>query len=300
MKILVITLILYITIIFQSHANLINNSYLDLKKTHDFFCNKIINNKLLNINNEWSLIIRTKTRHSYINEKKKKKLSVNLFYRTNKVEKLVFTFYDKQERPYIEIRSNRFCLYKNIRKIIYNTNNVAEEIQTININLNSIENHQYINPKIPILKSKKNQNIIALIDTGVNYTLEKIKSNIAVKDGKLLGYDFWDDDKRPFDGDPRQNPFYPRHHGTTVFSVLAKEAPKSLIAIYRFPALDMCKFDDLIEHIAQNSIRIVNLSMGSKKIEDWLCFKKALEKHNQIIFIVSAGNNDFNLDHNPI
>ena len=61
---------------------------------------------------------RTKTRHSYINEKKKKKLSVNLFYRTNKVEKLVFTFYNKQERPYIEIRSNRFCLYKNIRKII--------------------------------------------------------------------------------------------------------------------------------------------------------------------------------------
>ena len=300
MKFLVITLILYITIIFQSHADLINNSYLENKKTHDFFCNKIINNKLLNINNEWLLITRTKTRHSYINKKKKKKLSINLFYRFNKVEKLIFTFYNKQERPYIEIRSNRSCLYISIRKIIYNKNNVAEEIQSINIDLNSIENRQYINPKIPILKSKKNQNIIALVDTGVNYTLEKIKSNIAVKDGKLLGYDFWDDDKRPFDGDPRQNPFYPRHHGTTVFSVLAKEAPKSLIAIYRFPALDMCKFDDLIEHIAQNSIRIVNLSMGSNKIQDWLCFKKAVEKHNQIIFIVSAGNNDFNLDHNPI
>ena len=119
MKILVITLILYITIIFQSHANLINNSYLDFKKTHDFFCNKITNNKLLNINNEWSLITRTKTRHSYINEQKKTKLSISLFYRSNIVEKLIFTFYNNQERPYIEIRSNRSCLYKNIRKIIY-------------------------------------------------------------------------------------------------------------------------------------------------------------------------------------
>ena len=93
MKTLVITLILYITIIFQSHADLINNSYLEIKKTHDFFCNKIINNKLLNINNEWSLITRTKTRHSYINEQKKTKLSISLFYRSNIVEKLIFTFY---------------------------------------------------------------------------------------------------------------------------------------------------------------------------------------------------------------
>ena len=300
MKILVITLILYITIIFQSHANLINNSYLDLKKTHDFFCNKIINNKLLNINNEWSLITRTKTRHSYINEQKKTKLSISLFYRSNIVEKLIFTFYNNKERPYIEIRSNRSCLYKNIRKIIYNKSKVAEEIQSINIDLNSIESRQYINPKLPILKSKKNQNIIALVDTGVNYTLEKIKSNIAVKDGTLLGYDFWDSDNKPYDSDPRQNPFYPRHHGTTVFSVIANEAPETSIAIYRFPALNMCKFENIIEHINNNFIKLVNISMGSSQKSDWSCFRKAASKYKNIIFVVSAGNNGFDIDQNLI
>ena len=62
----------------------------------------------------------------------------------------------------------------------------------------------------------------------------------------------------------------------------------------------MCKFKELIEHIAKNSIRIVNLSMGSSNINDWLCFQEAALKNNKIIFVVSAGNNGFDIDKNPI
>ena len=57
---------------------------------------------------------------------------------------------------------------------------------------------------------------------------------------------------------------------------------------------------DLIDHIAENSIKLVSLSMGSDNILDWVCFKEALEKHKDILFIVSAGNNGFNIDKKPI
>jgi len=62
----------------------------------------------------------------------------------------------------------------------------------------------------------------------------------------------------------------------------------------------MCKFREVIEHIAKNSIRLVNLSMGSNKLKDWVCFEKAAKQYNNIIFVVSAGNNGFDIDKQPI
>ena len=57
---------------------------------------------------------------------------------------------------------------------------------------------------------------------------------------------------------------------------------------------------EVIEHIANNSIRLVNLSMGSNNLKDWECFEKTARKHNNIIFVVSAGNNGFDIDRRPI
>jgi hypothetical protein len=208
--------------------------------------------------------------------------------------------YKSANKPTIEMRSNHNCLLQNIRRIVYNKASIAYEIQSLNIKNYNIEERQLLNPNKPKLTDTDNKNIIALIDTGINYTLNQFHKNIAVKNGTILGFDYWDNDDKPFDSDPRQNPFYPRHHGSTVFSVLAKEAPKSLIAPYRFPALDMCRFKEVIEHIANNSIRLVNLSMGSNNLKDWECFEKTAIKHDNIIFVVSAGNNGFDIDKQPI
>ena len=198
------------------------------------------------------------------------------------------------------MRSNNNCLLQTIRRIVYDKASIAYEIQSLNVKNYKIEERQLLNPKKPKLTATNNKNIIALIDTGINYTLTEFHKNIAVKNGTILGFDYWDNDDKPFDSDPRQNPFYPRSHGSTIFSVLAKEAPNSYIAPYRFPALNMCKFREVIEHIAKNSIRLVNLSMGSNKLKDWVCFEKAAKQYNNIIFVVSAGNNGFDIDKQPI
>ena len=299
MKIVLIIIILNLLFIFPSFSNSIEIKYSKINELHNNFCNKLTNNILLKENHIW--FIKNINKNKYIIENKQNKLKINiiLLKRSKKIQKLIFTFFNKQEKPAFEIRSNKNCEFKTIRKIIYNQKNIAIEIQSQNIETNKIDYKETLNPKLPKGISN-NKNIIALIDTGVNYTLPQLHKNIAFKNKKLLGYDFWDNDNFPFDQDPRNNPFYPRHHGTTVFSVLSREAPKSTIAIYRFPALNMCKFKELIEHIAKNSIRIVNLSMGSSNINDWLCFQEAALKNNKIIFVVSAGNNGFDIDKNPI
>ena len=51
--------------------------------------------------------------------------------------------------------------------------------------------------------------LLALVDTGVNYNLSMVQKNLAIdQDGQLIGYDFWDNDNRPFDKDPRRNAFF--------------------------------------------------------------------------------------------
>jgi len=292
MKIVLKIIILNLTFIFPSFSNSIEIKYSKINELHNNFCNKLTNNISLKENDIW--FIKNINKNKYIIE-----INIILLKRSKKIQKLIFTFFNKQEKPAFEIRSNKNCEFKTIRKIIYNQKNIAIEIQSQNIETNKIDYKETLNPKLPKGISN-NKNIIALIDTGVNYTLLQLHKNIAFKNKKLLGYDFWDNDNFPFDQDPRNNPFYPRHHGTTVFSVLSREAPKSTIAIYRFPALNMCKFKELIEHIAKNSIRIVNLSMGSSNINDWLCFQEAALKNNKILFVVSAGNNGFDIDKNPI
>ena len=143
--------------------------------------------------------------------------------------------------------------------------------------------------------------LLALADTGVNYLLPAFQDSIAVGiDGHLMGYDFWDDDFLPFDKDPRSNPFFPLHHGSTVFSVLDAEGDGVTAALYRFPALEMCRFEELIYHADVLGVRVMNISMGSKDSDDWKCFYRAAQDHSEILFVVSAGNNGINIDYELI
>ena len=301
-KINFLLLILFSTILLTSKTYSISkkDEFLKLKRSHDIFCENFNLNEIKNIENNWKIKNNSKYLQSFTNKNEQITLIIKPLYRSNKVQKIIFTFFKVPNRPFLEIRSNKNCVIKSIRKITYNQKLIPDKIHTLNVSNYKIDNIKYLNPKLPKLENKNKKNIIALIDTGINYSLERFHRNIAVKDNKLLGFDFWDNDEKPFDSDPRQNPFYPRHHGTTVFSVIAKDAPNSFIAPYRFPALDMCKFKELVEHIAKNSIRLVNISMGSKKSKDWECFNKAASEFKNIIFVVSAGNNGFNIDEKPI
>ncbi len=143
--------------------------------------------------------------------------------------------------------------------------------------------------------------LLALIDTGVNYNLPMVQKNLAIsQDGELIGYDFWDNDNRPYDKDPRRNAFFPLHHGTTVFSALSHELGDLKVAIYRFPAQNMCLFKDLIDHAQRTGVKIINMSMGSYSRDDWVCFYDGAKEHPHILFVVSAGNDGFDIDSNPV
>ena len=208
---------------------------------------------------------------------------------------------DTSDRPLMQIRVLPSCQPLEARRLVRRSDGFVDRIEVLAPDFRQSVAIEPQNPPLPQLSVGTGSAVLAHVDTGINYLLPALHPHLATgADGYPLGYDFWDDDNRPYDSDPRANPYFPRHHGTTVFSVLAREAPNTNIAIYRFPALDMCRFEDLINHMASLSVRIVSLSMGSDDRSDWQCFERAAKLYPQMLFVVSAGNNGRDLDLMPV
>ncbi|MEO3428189.1 S8 family serine peptidase [Pelagibius sp. CAU 1746] len=138
---------------------------------------------------------------------------------------------------------------------------------------------------------------VAHVDSGVNYLLPQIASRLA-RDaaGRSLGYDFWDLDPRPFDGDTSRSPFFPIRHGTEVASQLLAEAPAARLAPFRYPRPDMSRMSDVVAAAAEAGAAVVMLPLGSTKQADWLAFEAAARAHPRLLFVASAGNDGRDID----
>lgn len=142
---------------------------------------------------------------------------------------------------------------------------------------------------------------VALIDSGVNYTLPHIAGRLARdRKGRLLGFDFADDDRQPFDVVPGRRRAIALHHGTSVASILLREAPRARLAPYRFHPRDYESFARIVAHIARGPARIAVMALGGYRAEDWEAFRRAARAHPEILFVLSAGNDGRDIDERPI
>ena len=157
-----------------------------------------------------------------------------------------------------------------------------------------------MNPPVP-LGLDPGGVLVAVIGSGLNYQLPNIAARLARDEGgRILGYDFWDNDARPLDIDTGRSPFFPLHHGTAANSIILREAPNTRIAPYWFPRPNMALMADVVAHADAVGARIVNLAMGSNKEDDWRAFESAARGRSHMLFIVSAGNNGHDIDRSPV
>ena len=250
--------------------------------------------------NSWKISKINNYSEDFFHINKKIKVTISQLKRGSKINGIRYIFYTKNGNPQLLINVDKFCSVKLSRLIIRDKNNQISSIANLSNDLTNIKSLDEFNP--PLKKAQPFQGIkVAIVDTGVNYNLDFISRNISRKDSlTLTGYDFEDNDNLPYDMDLGRSAFFPMHHGTSVSSIILREAPMSELVVYRFPRSDMCKFDELIRHIALNKIKIVNLSMGSSNRNDWDCFYDAALEYKDILFFVSAGNDGKNIDENKV
>lgn len=190
------------------------------------------------------------------------------------------------------------------RRIIYDHDRVALELQVIDPTTETIQATEALNPPLPAISrisADNNRVRVGLVDSGINYTLPQINSRLARNDnGDLIGYDFWENDQLPFDVHFSGSPFRIVRHGTGTASLLLKEAPFIDLVPYRYPRPDMSRMQDLVEHAAKNQVHIIGMPLGGNAADQWSAFADAAEQHPDILFIASAGNNGRNIDQQPV
>ena len=141
---------------------------------------------------------------------------------------------------------------------------------------------------------------VGLVDSGLAYDLAIFRDRLARDgDGVPVGYDYWDMDRWPYDGDVSRGPFLPIRHGTAVASVLAREAPAAALVPFRYPRPDMARMGVLVDRAATANVRILAMPLGSRRPDDWQTFEAALRRHD-ILAVVSAGNDGRDIDDVPV
>ncbi len=205
-----------------------------------------------------------------------------------------------ETRPVLSMRAAGDCEPVEFRRLRYDAAGEVSHLTVFASDGVTETQTEPLNPPIPGGRDPGGV-LIAVIDTGVNYTLPFLKSRLA-RDaaGAIKGFDFWDGDARPFDSDTSRSPFFPIRHGTAVTSIIAREAPDARFAVYRFPRPEMSRFEALVEQADKDGAIVVNMAMGSDNRADWRAFERAAASRPHMLFIVSAGNNGRDIDQTPV
>jgi len=193
------------------------------------------------------------------------------------------------------------CRILQARALLYgNGSGSAVELLLLAPDLESVVGREPLDPAVPPGEDATGVTV-AHIDSGVNYLLPQIAARLARDpEGRILGYDFWDLDPRPFDGDTGRSAFFPLRHGSEVASLLLAEAPDIRLVPFRYPRPDMTRMGEVVARARDAGAAIVALPMGSRHLDDWATFAAAAQAHPEMLFIVSAGNDGRDIDAQPV
>jgi len=204
-------------------------------------------------------------------------------------------------RPRLALVADGGCSILLGRRMAYETNaQQPTAVEHLDASLKPTGVREPLNP--PVSHGEDPGGVpVALVDAGVNYLLPAIERRLARDaSGAILGYDYWDLDRRPFDTNPARSPFFPQRHGTRTASLLLEEAPMVRLVPYRYPRPAMERMKRLVRDAAAKGIRVMNLSMGSDEVGDWEAFADAARAHPDMLFVLSAGNNGRDIDERPV
>lgn len=204
-------------------------------------------------------------------------------------------------RPQALVVADSECRIRAARRLIYEAGSGdAVELEQLDADLRPTGEREALNPPVPPGKDPTGV-LVAMVDSGVNYVLPQVAERLARdQQGEILGYDYWELDRRPFDSNPARSPFFPQRHGTRTASLLLAEAPGSRLVPYRYPRPDMGRMAELVVDLADKGVSIVNLALGSDDASEWQSFVRQAERHPGVLFVVSAGNNGRDIDAQPV
>jgi hypothetical protein len=173
-----------------------------------------------------------------------------------------------------------------------------------------------------LIANRKNRVLITILDSGIDYNHPKLaykipryimsaeelkkleKKNQQLFDRmiqSIVGWDFETEDSMPYDySDYFFNIYESFDHGTHVGGIVTKGSDELALLPIRYSSTEGEKLYTAIEMAHFRGSKIVNISLGSTDKDYWLPLSKAMSDHPDMLFIVAAGNEEANLNEDPI
>ena len=239
------------------------------------------------------------------------RLELEVIERGGEVSRFIGSMFNNFGDPLQLLVLDGGCEFQGARRIDYSINGQAIDVVSLDREMLPRGEPEWLNPPLEFIERSRAGAAspdgaakplrVGMIDSGVNYLLPEINRRLARDEsGELVGYDFWDMDRQPFDAHPVDSGFFVQRHGTRTAALLLREAPGVELVPYRYPRPDMSRMQALVEHAAANRVDIIGMPLGSNRIEDWNAFADAAREHPRILFIASAGNNGRDIDKRPV
>lgn len=141
---------------------------------------------------------------------------------------------------------------------------------------------------------------VALIGTGIDYTLPHLRERLARDgEGELVGWDFVDDDRLPYEAAPAHEPLPPEPSGTALATIIATQAPEARLVPLRRAARSALSLGQAMVHAARSPARITVVPFAHPDDADWDVLRQVAGRFSSMLFIVAAGEDGNDLDANP-
>jgi subtilisin family serine protease len=140
---------------------------------------------------------------------------------------------------------------------------------------------------------------VALVDTGVNYTLPQIATRLARDgEGDIIGVDLIDRDNKPFDDTPAGTEPVGAAHGTLLASAMLQQPGVRLVPL-RAPVGEPRAVAAAIAMVARMPARIVVVRPAFARDADWEPVRAAIAAHPALLVLIAAGSSGVDLDAAP-
>ncbi len=131
---------------------------------------------------------------------------------------------------------------------------------------------------------------IALISSGVDYTQGFVAEKLARDgEGEIVGWDFIDNDMRPFDRQRGAASAAAGGDGTALAGLIATDNLPARIVVLRADVASARTLGNAVMFAAKTGARIVVMPMWSANGDAWETFRQAVAYHRDVLFILAAG-----------
>ncbi len=135
---------------------------------------------------------------------------------------------------------------------------------------------------------------VALIGPGLDYTLPHLAHMLSRDgEGEITGYDFIDDDRRPFEAKDAADGL---GSGTRIAEIVTGEGQAATLIAVRAKMDDAVTLTKAIKFAAQSPTRIIAIDRAFVTPLDMEMFNSAAHHYREHLFIVAAGDGGTDLD----